>query len=187
MSELISDSYLTLCKSLHSTNPLWGNGPASHLHRILDFTREHRPSSVIDYGCGKGKLSEVDTRSRYQNYDPAVELFSKRPSPAPALVSIDVLEHVEPEALDAVLEDIANLTTHRCLLIISTIPAKETLADGRNAHLTLHDYPWWVAKLSQTFRIKKMEVDPTYVVFEAIPLRLYRDREMNVQVTVGNM
>lgn len=173
--DLISDDYLKQCIRLHEEMPTWGNGPAHHLHRILDFLREFKSTEVIDYGCGKGKLSQVDVARNYQNYDPAVARFSKRPEPSTMLVCIDVLEHIEPDSLDAVLEDIAQLTMGRALLIISTVPAKETLPDGRNAHLNQFPYNWWVSKLADTFRVKKMEVDPSFVTLECIPLRLYEN------------
>ena len=94
-----------------------------------------------------------------QNYDPAVPEYSKPPAPADLVVCTDVLEHVEPEMLDGVLDDLKRLTLHYFYGEIAIVPAKKTLADGRNAHLTVHPIGWWLPKLCERFDIWRMEQD----------------------------
>jgi hypothetical protein len=173
--KLISPEYQAQCEQYHKENPAWGSGPAQHFHRILNFLEEFKSREVIDYGCGKGMLSSVDTKRKYRNYDPCVPQFKERPLPTGLLVCVDVLEHIEPESIDAVLEDIGFLTMGRCLLVISTVPAHDILPDGRNAHISLYPYEWWFNKLAETFRVKTVQTDPSFVSFTCIPKRLYVD------------
>ena len=72
----------------------------------------------------------------------------------------DVLEHVEPEYLQDVLADIKRCMKRAGLLVISTIPAKKTLPDGRNAHLIVESPLWWGSVLSQHFIIDAELVKP---------------------------
>jgi hypothetical protein len=63
------------------------------------------------------------------------------------VVCTDVLEHIEPEHLDAVLRHVCSLAKKAVFLQIATRPAKKCLPDGRNAHLTVQSAEWWLAKI----------------------------------------
>ena len=116
-------------------------------------------NSVLDYGTGKGKLVERLKRElpdsiKIMGYDPAVEEWKEKPNePVDILVSLDVLEHIEMESIDAVLKDIARLTKNFCYLVIDLQPAIKKLADGRNAHILLAPPEWWVTRVSQLFLV----------------------------------
>ena len=69
-------------------------------------------------------------------------------------MSLDVLEHIEPECLDAVLDHMARLTQKAILLTVTTIPAAKNLADGRNAHLIVEPPEWWIPKLLQRWEME---------------------------------
>ena len=56
----------------------------------------------------------------------------------------DVLEHVEPNFIKEVLEDINQLTSNYVWLRIDTLPARKKLSDGRNAHLIIKNKEWWL-------------------------------------------
>lgn len=101
---------------------------------------------VLDYGAGKCTLSN-ELPFKIQNYDPCVERISQRPKPADIVVCTDVLEHIEPDHLEAVLDDLKELTQEVIVLNVSTQPAKKILADGRNAHLIVETYRWWLPRL----------------------------------------
>jgi hypothetical protein len=64
------------------------------------------------------------------------------------------MEHIEPECVDAVLDDLQRLTKRYILMTISTQPANKTLADGRNTHVTVRPADWWVPKLMSRFILK---------------------------------
>ena len=85
----------------------------------------------------------------WQDYDPAIPGKDAPPGPADLVVCTDVLEHVEPEHLDAVLDDLQRLAKKSLFLLIATRPASKALPDGRNAHLTIEPPKWWIPKLME--------------------------------------
>ena len=104
-----------------------------------------RYGTALDYGCGKGKLAEVVPDVAC--YDPAVERFAAPAKPADVVICRDVMEHVENECIDEVLDHIRSLSRKAAWFAIATRPAKKVLADGRNAHVSIHPSAWWVEKL----------------------------------------
>jgi len=70
---------------------------------------------------------------------------------------IDVLEHIEPIYLDAVLEELARITVNIGFFTIHRGPASKTLEDGRNAHLIQAPISWWLSRLVRHFEIEHME------------------------------
>ena len=114
-------------------------------------------SSVLDYGTGKGLLTERLRRElpesiRVTGYDPAVDKWSERPKhPHDILTCLDVLEHVDVGTIDATLKDIQHLTNLICYVVVDLQPAVKKLSDGRNAHILLAPGEWWISRFSQLF------------------------------------
>ena len=117
---------------------------------------------ILDYGCGANtnlaKNIKVDHKLRYQAYDPAVPRFDRQPVPAEMVCCIDVLEHVEPDKLDAVLDHLVSLTEAVIFMTVDTGPAKRTLDDGRNAHLTQQPMQWWLPKFWDRWDLQSYEI-----------------------------
>ena len=65
----------------------------------------------------------------------------------------DVLEHIEPELLENVLDDLCGLSQKAVYLCVATRPAKKILSDGRNAHLIVEDESWWLPKLMERWKM----------------------------------
>ena len=91
----------------------------------------------------------------YRPYDPAFPEYGKAVS-ADLVCCIDVLEHIEPELLDNVLDELGAITTRYGLYSIHTGPAIKVLADGRNAHLTQKPSSWWLPRLCERFEIEAL-------------------------------
>jgi len=111
------------------------------------------PASVLDYGCGKGAmlahLKENYPDTVFHGYDPAINMFSNRPTKQFECVFCnDVLEHIEIEYIDNVLVDINSYAKYFIWLRIDTLPARKKLPDGRNAHLIIENDSWWLDKIS---------------------------------------
>lgn len=127
----------------------------SHMIERLQVTH------LCDYGCGAGtnlaKNLKVPHKVTYQAYDPGVPRFAKRPVPAQMVACIDVLEHIEPEFLENVLDDIQGLAEACVFLTVTTCAAMKTLSDGRNAHLTQQPMSWWMPKFFQRWDIQTMQ------------------------------
>lgn len=149
---LITEEYRKLNEQLHSTNDGYGRSGhkwASLVKRLLKDTQLH---TVLDYGCGKRTLQEA-LGFDIANYDPALPEFAAAPEPADVVVCSDVLEHIEPDCLDEVLDDLYRVTRHLAVLVVATRPAKKTLADGRNAHLIQQPIGWWIGKLASRWEV----------------------------------
>lgn len=115
--------------------------------------------SILDYGCGKGTLGRTlgDAGLDVRSYDPGVLQFAAVPKPADLVVSVDVLEHIEPECLGDVLDHLAFLTRKILFVAISTRSAKRHLSDGRNTHLIIEDGPWWRERFeTRGFRVRRV-------------------------------
>ncbi len=149
---LITDEYRDLNRKLHEQTPAYGAGGSKHAQTVLKLCENLKTTSVLDYGCGKGTLANNIPFPIWE-YDPAVPGKDAQPRAADIVVCTDVLEHIEPEKLAAVLGNISSLTQKVAFLVISTRAAKKTLADGRNAHLIQQTAEWWKKTLSKYFEI----------------------------------
>ena len=117
--------------------------------------------SVLDYGCGMRTLEHALPPiggMTVQNYDPCIEGLDERPEPADLVVCTDVLEHVEPECLENVLNDLQRVTKKLIFLAVSTRKAQKTYSDGQNAHKIVEDQEWWRPKLRKRFNIIDTQV-----------------------------
>ena len=117
-------------------------------------------TSVLDYGAGKGALGQLlqdyDPALSIQNYDPAVPDYADLPARAALLICNDVLEHVEPEYLDAVLDHMTSLMGQVGFLVIALRKSNKRLPDGRNAHLIVADADWWLERLGKRWAVERL-------------------------------
>jgi 2-polyprenyl-3-methyl-5-hydroxy-6-metoxy-1,4-benzoquinol methylase len=139
---------------LHRRNPHYGVSSGKHVPTVLAIAEAMNTTDVLDYGCGKGRLKAgLNGALNVQEYDPAIEGKEATPTPADLVICTDVLEHIEPDCIDDVLDDIVRCTKRLALLSVAMRLASKTLPDGRNAHVLLKDRDWWVAKIGHRFRI----------------------------------
>lgn len=149
MSALISEVYKQQNEQLHIQGSY---GICGHLYadNILELSKTLGTRDILDYGCGN-RLLENALGFPIHNYDPCIPGLADTPEPADIVVCTEVLEHVEPECIEAVLDDLARLTKMYGYFAIPTNAARKTLADGRNAHLIQQPAEWWFPKLYQRF------------------------------------
>jgi hypothetical protein len=69
------------------------------------------------------------------------------------VVCTDVLEHVEPEYLDSVLDELQRVTRNVGFFVVHTGAAMNHLPDGRNAHLIQQPPEWWLPKIIQRWKL----------------------------------
>jgi hypothetical protein len=164
MTKLISPEYCALNQALHADRPTYGAAGHRWAARAAFIALQYQAKDVLDYGCGKGALKPAFPQAWTETggqgpapgvylYDPAVPAFAAEPLPHDVVVCADVLEHVEPDCLDAVLADLARVTLKICFAVIATRPAKKVLSDGRNAHLLVQPPEWWRARMNAHFAI----------------------------------
>lgn len=152
--ELISKEYAELNSRLHRDNPMYGMGGAKFAQTAINLSKNLKTTSILDYGAGKRQLEKALPFPIW-SYDPAVPEISAAPKPADIVFCTDVLEHIEPEKLQFVLDDLRRVTLKVGYFVINMGPAKKTYADGRNTHLIQEHQKWWEAKLSKFFEIAK--------------------------------
>lgn len=187
---LISSEYKEQNRALHN-RPDYGSYGLKWAETVWQLAHQYKAASVLDYGAGKQTLhktlKENEHKYRFQsrfccpehpfiknwqNYDPAVEGLDETPRPADLVTCTDVLEHVEPECLGAVLDEIANCTLKACFLVIATRPAKKTLPDGRNAHLIQEPISWWLGHLMNRWTVRQLQNLGGEFVFIGEPLKV---------------
>lgn len=156
----ISADYLEQQKQLHQ-NPNYGVASLQYAPLVVQVADVTGAKSISDYGAGKCNLKKkLDELGRghlaYYPYDPAFPEYGE-PRDADLVCCIDVLEHIEPDYLDAVLADLARITRRVGLFTVHTGPAVKHLPDGRNAHLTQQPASWWLPRLCAHFEIVEMQ------------------------------
>jgi len=153
--ELISASYAALNRDLHESNLAYGVGGGKYAKVAMKLAASLFSSSILDYGCGKGMLAKEIPFPIWE-YDPAVPGKETPPRPADLVISTDVLEHIEPEKILFVLDDLRRCTRKMGYLVIHTGPSGKTLPDGRNTHVLQRNAQWWAKMLGQFFVVAKI-------------------------------
>lgn len=105
----------------------WGYKYAAYLEKILDTLEQYKFDSLIDIGCGDGKvLKEINRRfpnkklvgTDYSEkslqfaraFSPEITFVTKSADKFDGFVLVEVLEHINPEQMNSFLESIrANL------------------------------------------------------------------------------
>lgn len=166
---MISESLKKMYQEIHKTTPFGKRGKfPKYLER---FIIDVKPNSILDFGCGKGKLlgkikesfPNIDT----VGYDPANPEFDKSIDDIKVdmIISSDVLEHVEPEYINETLKFLKSKSKFFFHLIACS-PAKLVLPDGRNAHLIVENDNWWREKfLNLNYKVHQ----EYFLTFEKYP------------------
>ena len=153
---LITPGYLQTQVDAHDDESY---GVASRIYApfVSKLCNQLKVTEVLDYGAGKCRLFEnlqVGHAMKLQAYDPAIPTLAARPSPSQMVCCLDVLEHIEPDCLDEVLDDLQALTLELGFFSIATTPAIRKLSDGRNAHLIIEGAEWWLPKLLDRWELQ---------------------------------
>jgi 2-polyprenyl-3-methyl-5-hydroxy-6-metoxy-1,4-benzoquinol methylase len=175
---LISAAYRAEQRRLHETTE-YGVASLQFAPIVSNLIDSLEVNTVLDYGAGRGNLLQgMKTRPPQRTveielYDPAVPAISMPPGPAELVTCIDVLEHIEPELLANVLDDLHRLAGAYVFLTVHTGPAKKTLSDGRNAHLTQQPASWWLPRLLERWELMEAKkIGPGFIFIGATRLRL---------------
>jgi len=155
----ISNEYKNQIKILYSQNKMGKNSKRKipKLFNMPEFLEKYNPNSIIDYGCGSGGVVNYlsETYNLVEGYDPCVERYTVYPDKEyDVLVSMDVLEHIEPKLLDENLKSISKLFTKAAYLDIHTGSSPTVLPDGRNAHLIQEQPDFWRKNILKNMNVK---------------------------------
>lgn len=173
--KLISEEYKTILQKLHLSGK-WGNESVKPWMLIIIKRHIHKYniSNILDYGSGyPGLKSVLGEQYNVTEYDQGIESKSKTPKPQEYVVCTDVLEHIEPEYIDNVLDDLKRVITNVGFFTISCKEAKMILPDGRNAHLIQKPKEWWKEKLLKRFNV----IEESYIRKDKEQLRVLVERK----------
>jgi hypothetical protein len=178
----ISPEYLELQKQMHDASPRYARSGGNHAARVFmaaaQIAKKRGECSVLDYGSGQGTLLDGITRAfpdipgvTYREYDPCIQGKDTDPESAGVVFCGDVMEHVEPECVEAVIKHIHYLTKEIAIVVVSTRPAHKNLPDGRNAHICLQKPNWWASWFRKYFVVIEQNVtdDAIMLVMQKIP------------------
>src|SRR5690606_20328938 len=128
---MISENYRALNEKLHRQQHAYGCSGSRWADLVLELARGRDLFDALDYGCGKQTLAGmIGHVIPIRGYDPAIPHLSERPAPADLVTCTDVMEHVEPEHIDAVLDDVASLARKAAFFVISLERGGRKLPDG---------------------------------------------------------
>lgn len=167
LDDIASPAYREQLRLKHASVK-WGKSGHSHVDEVRAWAQELGAVDVLDYGCGRGTLKPALAPMKCYEFDPGIDGKEHLPKPAGVIACTDVLEHIEGDRLDVVLEHIYKLAVQGAYFVISCRPAREILADGRNAHLSIHEPEWWLKKLKKTgWKIRRHDIRKGLCVWAA--------------------
>jgi|GEM_PF-859776 len=127
---------------------------------IKDFLQAHEVTSLLDYGGGRGLQyqpmeqpggSVFPGLASYYRVETARSFDAGWPVECPypagekfdAVVSCDVLEHIDQDDLPWVVDELFAFARKAIFVAIGSYPAAKTLPNGENAHCTIKPSSWW--------------------------------------------
>ena len=153
----ISAAYKAEQQRMHRDLPSYGVASVEFAPQVSKIINQLGVTQILDYGAGKGRLGqslEIDHQASMTLYDPGIPDLDEIPEPHEMVCCIDVLEHIEPEFIDSVLDDLQRVTRRVGFFTIHTGPAMKILSDGRNAHLIQEGPEWWLPKIMERFDLQ---------------------------------
>lgn len=151
--------YIEQCAIFHREHKTFsGNGCLKHSSDIINLAHGVQAKTGLDYGCGKG--NQYAKEFLYDNaagtleyflgftvdkYDPAVEQFAgtQLETPRDLVWCTDVMEHIPEEDIDFIVGELNRLSSKALFVTVATYPAKKSLPNGENAHVTVKPREWW--------------------------------------------
>jgi hypothetical protein len=138
-----------------------GSSLGAHIVRIKRLIERTGARTILDYGAGKGMQYRphkvivdgqyvADGIAEYWDVD-EVRCFDPGYGPHSALpegkfdgvICTDVLEHCPEEDLGWILDEIVGYAKDFVYLNVACFPARKTLPNGENAHITVRSPQWW--------------------------------------------
>ncbi len=136
-----------------------------HMSSIRKLLQESGAKTLLDYGSGKGTLYDLKPLPLAEGatapslaehwglasvrcYDPGFPAFAERPAGTfDAVICIDVLEHCPDEDIAWILDEVFGFARRAAFFCIASYPARKSLPNGENAHITVRPPAWWAERL----------------------------------------
>jgi hypothetical protein len=157
MKNLISEEYKSLIVERHYKTK-WG-GAAEHKQKFIkECADKYGVKSILDYGAGFGQFKDLMNKDypgqfEIHEYEPGIIGKDKDPAVCDMTISLDVLEHIEPDKIDNVLQHIYDKTNKIAFHNICCVPAHGSFPNGQNFHLLVKHPNWWLEKFKDKWNI----------------------------------
>ena len=170
---VISEEYRRLNAQAHQ-DPAYGTAAKLHAALVQEAIDRTGAKTLLDYGCGKGALQALVSGVEYRGYDPCIPGLDAAPEPADVVYCGDVMEHVEPEFVNAVLADVNRLARVAAIFVICCAKGNRSLADGSPAHRSVHRPDWWRHKLK---KFGRQEEHPPIATKPEVRIIVWKDND----------
>ncbi|MEZ5932251.1 MAG: hypothetical protein R3F54_09910 [Alphaproteobacteria bacterium] len=137
-----------------------GKSLAEHIRPVARLAKEHDAGTILDFGAGKGALYQdhpeggrLRTMADWPGvtitcFDPGYPAFAEPPSGLyDGVISTDVVEHIAADDIPWILDDIFAHAGRFVYVVAACFPAKKTLPNGENAHVTIQPPAWWKSQM----------------------------------------
>jgi len=153
---ITNPTYIEQYRKLHNSKKHYGESGAEMKKEIELFIKYFKPKTLLDYGCGKGKLIDLLKKKypkiEFFKYDPSIKEYDTIPvRHVDMIVNTDVFEHIPEKDLDDVLKHIASLCNY-AYFNLHHATAAATLPCGENAHCTIKAQDWYCKKMVPIFK-----------------------------------
>ncbi|QOJ01052.1 MAG: class I SAM-dependent methyltransferase [Phycisphaeraceae bacterium] len=152
-----------------------GYGSTNHGAAAIPLVQRLKPRLVVDFGCGRndfiGALRRlgmdglgVDFAFPEADILRAMHKTGLLDGVADVVTSFDALEHLLPEDVDAVLEEMRRVGRPRAHFVFSicTRPSRTTVA-GEGLHPTVRPLAWWLDRISRVGTVMAPIADSRYI------------------------
>jgi FkbM family methyltransferase len=183
-----------------------GQSLFAHIARIKRLIEATGSRTILDYGAGKGLqyrphkivvdgehvadgIAEYWDVDEVRCYDPGYAPHGSRPEGRfDGVICTDVLEHCPEEDLPWILEEIFGYADKFVYLNVACYPARKTLPNGENAHVTVRPPQWWRERAAAAARpgirfelqadVKTESQDLTQIALDGQQARFHTPNEM---------
>lgn len=142
-------------REIRHLDPEHGNERAQHSPMVSQVINRLQVTELLDYWCGRAQLVQnlkVGHDLKIQCYDPSMPGFSGDALPMQMVACVDVLQDVEPECIDAVLDDLVRVTS-----VVGYFSIKQ----GEDKTLIEQDKAWWLDKIMTRFDLHTLQCTPS--------------------------
>ena len=147
----IIQEYYDIYLKHYENGKVYGRSSEDLLNILSPHIIKLNPKSILDYGCGRSSLINYfwnDGKRQLYKYDPAIREYRDLPKkPIDLVICTDVLEHIPIGYLQIIFAKIINIS-EKVIFGVSTIPARQKLSNGDNAHITILNFNQWVDRIT---------------------------------------
>lgn len=165
-----------------------GHAILPHITTIRDLVAHFGARTLLDYGSGKAAMYQrrfdlpdgtsvtglqaawnVDS---IRHYDPGHAPYATLPEGTfDAVICTDVLEHITEEDLDWVIDELFGYARKVVYAAVATYPARKTLPNGMNAHVTVQPAAWWREKFRARRAATNSPAEYALIIQDAGPVQ----------------